>query len=187
MFDNRLKQLREERNLSMRQVAIELNLAYTTYVGYENNDREPNSKVLINISKFFDVDVDYLLGISPCKKHANDFVVEDLGLSENSINIIKSLKDKELLDTLSTMIEQPNFISLLSDFKRYRQDCKDKVTTEKSFKSFYNNLSQYGKDFYTVENPTDYEYLLFRAVERQLEYMLNRPKDIIYPNIKDTP
>lgn len=186
MFDNRLQQLREEKGLNKKETARQLGIAYTTYVGYEGNEREPNSETLIKISRFFDVDVDYLIGISPCKRHANHIAVGDLGLSENSINILKQLEQEDK-DTLSTMIEHPNFLALLQDFGRYKQDCADKSTTEKSFEEFYNGLSQYGKDFYAVENPTDYEYLLFQSVERQLEYMLNRPKDIIYPNTKDTP
>lgn len=46
----------------MKQLADELNIPYTTYVGYEKNEREPNSEILIDIATFFNVSTDYLLG-----------------------------------------------------------------------------------------------------------------------------
>lgn len=62
MFEERLKWLREEKGYSMRQMAIALNLPYTTYVNYEQNKREPSSEILILISKYFGVSIDYLMG-----------------------------------------------------------------------------------------------------------------------------
>lgn len=52
MPNNRLKQLREERKLSQKDVANKLNIPPTTYSGYENNKREPNSEMLINLADF---------------------------------------------------------------------------------------------------------------------------------------
>ncbi len=58
----RIKELRAEKGLSMRQVSIELGIPYTTYISYEKGDREPNSKMLIRLADFFNCSVDYLLG-----------------------------------------------------------------------------------------------------------------------------
>ena len=44
-----------------------LDMKYTTYVNYEKNQREPDSKTLILFSKYFDVTIDYLLGLSEIK------------------------------------------------------------------------------------------------------------------------
>lgn len=62
MFDDRLKELRIKKGLNMKQLAEALNIPYTTYVGYEKNEREPNSESLIDIATFFNVSTDYLLG-----------------------------------------------------------------------------------------------------------------------------
>lgn len=64
MFENRLKELRESLKFNKKEMARELNLPYTTYVNYETNQREPNSEILILISNYFNVTIDYLLGIS---------------------------------------------------------------------------------------------------------------------------
>lgn len=61
---NKLKELRLKRQLNMREVAQKLNIPYTTYVNYEKGVREPNSEMLILLSDFFGVSVDYLIGRS---------------------------------------------------------------------------------------------------------------------------
>ena len=45
----------------MKDVANALNMPYTTYINYEKGYREPHSEVLIQIAKFFNVTVDYLI------------------------------------------------------------------------------------------------------------------------------
>lgn len=60
----RVKELREEKGLNMRQTAISLGIPYTTYISYEKGEREPNSEMLISLADFFNCSIDYLLGRS---------------------------------------------------------------------------------------------------------------------------
>lgn len=89
MFDDRLKKLREEKKMNKKEVAIALNLPYSTYLSYENNDREPNSDVLIRIAKYFEVSIDYLLGLSKIRKKDNEYIVNRLRLSEKAIDVLE--------------------------------------------------------------------------------------------------
>ena len=59
---NRLKSLREDRGMTMKECAMRLKMPYTTYVNYEKGAREPNSETLIQIANFFGVSVDFLVG-----------------------------------------------------------------------------------------------------------------------------
>lgn len=59
----RLKELREEQKLTQKQVAENLNLHSVTYLHYEKGQREPPLSVLVEMAIFFDVSVDYLLGL----------------------------------------------------------------------------------------------------------------------------
>lgn len=54
----------------MKQAAQEVGIPYTTYVGYEKDEREPNSEVLVLLASFFDCSVDYLLGRDEKKQKA---------------------------------------------------------------------------------------------------------------------
>lgn len=76
MFENRLKDLRLEKHLNMKQTAQQLNIPYTTYVGYEKNEREPNSETLILLADFFECSVDYLVGRSSERNGVVDEKIE---------------------------------------------------------------------------------------------------------------
>lgn len=65
---NRLKLLRNNLQLSMKECAAKIGIPYTTYVNYEKGLREPNSEMLVMLSDFFNVSVDYLIGRSESKE-----------------------------------------------------------------------------------------------------------------------
>lgn len=94
MFDDRLKQLREAKQLSRQQVSDVLNIKSRTYASYENNEREPNSEILIKLSNFFGVSVDYLLGINISSNAPPHSIRDSLNERQNII----SLKEKQLID-----------------------------------------------------------------------------------------
>ena len=61
MFKSRISELRKSKGYNMKQTAKMLNMPYTTYVGYEKGEREPDSEKLILLSNFFNCSVDYLI------------------------------------------------------------------------------------------------------------------------------
>ncbi len=63
ILGTRLKELREEKGLTQKELAKELNLNAVTYLHYEKSQREPPLAVLANMAIYFDVSVDYLLGL----------------------------------------------------------------------------------------------------------------------------
>ena len=60
----RLKELREERNLTQKQVAAALKINSVTYLHYEKSQREPPLLLLAEMAAYFNVSVDYLLGLT---------------------------------------------------------------------------------------------------------------------------
>lgn len=62
IFTERLKELRREKRLTQKDVAIALRLPVTTYANYEQGTRLPPLDVLVLICDLFDVPTDYLLG-----------------------------------------------------------------------------------------------------------------------------
>ena len=60
---NRLKELREEKGLTQKQLAEQLGLNSVTYLRYEKSQREPSLSILADIANYFNVSVDYLLGL----------------------------------------------------------------------------------------------------------------------------
>ena len=65
MLGEKLRELRTELNLNMKQASEKLGISYTTYVGYEKNEREPNSETLIKLADFYKCSVLSSLSFSP--------------------------------------------------------------------------------------------------------------------------
>ena len=64
LLGKRLKELREEKGLTQKELSAMLNLHSVTYLHYEKSQREPPLAVLVYMARFFEVSTDYLLGLS---------------------------------------------------------------------------------------------------------------------------
>lgn len=81
----RLKQLRLEKNLIQKEIAQLLNISTSAYGYYEQSKRDPDTKTLIILAEFFDVSVDYLLGLTDIKfPHPTEFTDTDLNFDPNT-------------------------------------------------------------------------------------------------------
>ena len=59
----RLKELREEKGFTQKQLAQTLGINSVTYLHYEKEQREPPLSLLADFALYFGVSVDYLLGL----------------------------------------------------------------------------------------------------------------------------
>lgn len=69
---NKLEYLRKQRGLTRAELARKLGLKYTTYVGYENGEREPGHGFLIDVARFYNVSVDFLLDMDSGSLHVHE-------------------------------------------------------------------------------------------------------------------
>lgn len=60
----KLLELRNEKCLTQRQMAKVLNISQGTYNNWENENTQPSIEQLIQLAKFFEVSVDFLIGNS---------------------------------------------------------------------------------------------------------------------------
>ena len=56
-----LKSIRKQRKLSQQKVAMELNISREALSHYENGRRAPSIGMLIKMSDYFNVSIDYLI------------------------------------------------------------------------------------------------------------------------------
>ena len=64
MIGERLIDLRKDMSLTQKELAEKLHINYRTYSGYEREESDASDDVKIQLAKFYNVSVDYLLGIS---------------------------------------------------------------------------------------------------------------------------
>ena len=58
----RIRDLREDRDLKQATLAAELNITQTCYSKYEIGTSEIPVRVLVQLARFYDTSIDYLLG-----------------------------------------------------------------------------------------------------------------------------
>ncbi len=78
MSTNRIKDLREDRDLRQTDVAEATGIDQRTLSNYETGKTNPDSFALIRLADFFDVSIDYLLGRTNLRKDAADDVLQEL-------------------------------------------------------------------------------------------------------------
>lgn len=99
MFGDRLKELREDMGLTQEQLSIRLDITRQQLSNYETNKYQPSFDILIRISDFFNVSLDYLLCRTKQKENIiidNEIILEvlnDRNKKKIVIELCKSLND----------------------------------------------------------------------------------------------
>ena len=63
----RIRDLREDKDLTQKQVADYLHIKQNTYSQYETGSRQIPVEVLIALAALYQTSTDYLLGLTDCK------------------------------------------------------------------------------------------------------------------------
>lgn len=106
----KLRLLRIRKGLTQKELAKELNLSDSTISYYEKEERIPNIEVLIQIADYFEVDVNYLLGIDS-RGYSDDKMLK---MSNEEIEFILELRR---IPGYSNMIINPKNYAKLIDLK----------------------------------------------------------------------
>lgn len=137
----RIKQLRQEQQLSLRHLSKELNIAYSSLGKYERGEQQPNFETLIKIANYFHVTTDYLLELTEAKSTNLEisYMSNYLGLTERSIHELHAYNDiceknqqvKQKLTTLN-MLFTPHceLLEKITDYLNF---------SATHFKNFYDN------------------------------------------------
>lgn len=61
-FSERIIQLKNERKILQKDIALSINISTRNYQRYEKGEQQPPLPVVIAIADYFDVSIDYLVG-----------------------------------------------------------------------------------------------------------------------------
>ena len=100
----RIKNLREDKDLTQRQLAEALFMQLTQYRRYETGEREIPLELAISLSEFYNVPIDYIAGISD-KINISDtaLTAEEASLLNNFRKLQRS--DKKRLIEISEIMK----------------------------------------------------------------------------------
>lgn len=69
----KIKELRSECGISLRELSSQLEISYSSLGKYERGEQQPNIDTLIKLANYFKVSVDYLIGNSNYKTSQDEY------------------------------------------------------------------------------------------------------------------
>lgn len=116
-IQEKLKDLRVERRLTLEQLAEQTGLSKSALGKYESDDfKDISPFAIVTLAKFYGVSTDYLLGMTEQKNHPNA-EMDALHLSDDAIDILKEGKFNRRL--LSEMLCHREFQTMMLDAEIY--------------------------------------------------------------------
>ncbi|MBQ9808335.1 MAG: helix-turn-helix transcriptional regulator [Ruminococcus sp.] len=107
-YYQRIKDLREDKDLRQEDIAKIFNMHKTTYCRYEQGKSTPTLDIIIEIAKFYKVSIDYIAGLTNDKGglHKNTTAENEILNKYNALSDIRKGRVLQLLDMLTE--EQQN-------------------------------------------------------------------------------
>lgn len=106
MITDRLIKLRENRQLNQTEVAKLLNIGAVTYNRYEKGEREPDHNMLIRLATFFNVSVDYLLGITDIPETIDTYIAKQKKTGTQPAADEYSADERKIIDMYRQLSEK---------------------------------------------------------------------------------
>ncbi|UUM61163.1 helix-turn-helix domain-containing protein [Streptococcus suis] len=167
---NRLKELRQEKKLSQKEIALELQVPPRTYQRWENGESQIKPDKAQALADHFGVSVGYLLGYSENPQRYDDEII-----------LTNSRTDR--IFTHSYQLESDN---IKSAFKKFTIDCS-LLLTDVQIDAFASMIAE-------LHNCADYKYFgrsikdggIFEPLEDVFEILKQMKKDgyeYIFPDL----
>ena len=139
-MNNRIRELRKQHKMTMKELGAVVGLAESTISQYETGKRQPDNETLLKLGEYFNTSVDYLLGSTRTNENAPPLTQKDERDIEkrlqNTIEELESLQDGltfsgEALDDESRELLA---ISLKNSLEIAKRAAKQKYTPKKNKK-----------------------------------------------------
>lgn len=157
---SKIKEFRKAKGITQKEMAKRLNIPYSTYSNYENNNREPNITQIEAIAKELEIDVFELLDISQYKTPKKEFseIIDnelekwkyDQEMGYSGILDIELLKDFRKLNKTG-QLEAKKRVQELTEIPKYTQEEKEALKNYSEFvkdkdSEYWKNMSKQLKD-----------------------------------------
>lgn len=157
-MDNRIRDLRSEQKLTLKEVSAKTYIAISTLNSYEKNYRVPKIENLMRLSDFFNVPIAYLQGRGLSKRSFLDFFASSFYFDESfREKVLKKLGlEQDYLKKLGNAI-------IAVQHKIKNEDIHNKIETE-------NKLLRSIKEYLIYNVPLCSDYLFLSSIQKKISY-----------------
>ena len=92
-----------DKNLTLEQLAYYLGLKRRAILNYEKANTYPKMETLIEMHRYLDVSLDYLLVLDPYKNHI-EYTKNVLGLTEYFLQLLESIQNEKIYRKINDYI-----------------------------------------------------------------------------------
>ncbi len=170
---NRIKELRQENNLTLRQLGKKLDMKNSTLSQYETGKRDPNDKIWQKLADFFHVPISYLRGESnpnrikkmrQVKGVSQQNVAKALGLTRQAIALYETGQREPKLETWQKLanyfgVSVPSLMGL------------DEITTNKIYMFQGNHLGDYSFAVLATSETEAWELIKDRIASNKNQFL----------------
>ena len=110
IFSERLKELRQQKNISMLELSKHIGVSDAAICKWENEDTEPKASNIYAVANFFEVTADFLLGLEN-EWGTKTYYTPKIAISQ------KKEKEIELMDIFSELA--PMYRTQILEYARY--------------------------------------------------------------------
>ncbi|QBO35401.1 XRE family transcriptional regulator [Periweissella cryptocerci] len=90
---NKVKELRKEKGLTLKELSDGINMPVPTLSKYENGDREPKLETWQELADYFEVSVSYIMGISDESVPQTERAEQDDKTSDTLASLVSMAKE----------------------------------------------------------------------------------------------
>ena len=95
VFATRLRECRERKQANQSEVANVLSVTKSTVSLWENGDTLPDARSISKLAQYYGVSCDFLLCHTDSQEGTNGTAVDELGLSNDLVRVLKDTRDDE--------------------------------------------------------------------------------------------
>lgn len=96
IFAKRIKKLREEQDLTQRELGDRTGLSPASIGFYERNSRNANSENIEKLCRYFNVSADYLLGLTNNRKPVNKLIQDLSNIPPEIYKLLNIIKEDDI-------------------------------------------------------------------------------------------
>ena len=121
IFSQKLAFLLDKNKTPQKELAEVLGVTRQMVSLYANGQSLPDIEKLQKIANFYNVTVSYLLGDSDCKEAKNEDIHLAIGLTEESIERLRTINENGYADIIDKIINNDNIHAVISQLNELKQ------------------------------------------------------------------
>lgn len=176
----KLRDERKNKKVTIKEVCRKIQISEGVLSDYENDKKKPGAEALTALALFYNISVDYLLGLSEVKHNFKDEINKEMGLSEDAMDTLRAITDfggKTANLTLSLINSMLGDSEFMEEFRKaaslycYMKEDGPEFSEEQIEEYIEEGYRKFGWKQYTVFDDEAEAFIQFKIQQIMLKFI----------------